>query len=235
MRNRNNVKRNNEILDYRVRILLVCEGSKTEPLYFSEFCKDINKLKSSININANKEINISYVDSKYTDPLNLVKFADGIFKYGYLDIVRKNALDEIYIVFDRDDHSKYKDAIDEANSKNKKLKNNFGKTVVFKSLPSNPCFEIWLLLHYRDVNNLPDREELFSELDKKLDGYKKGAIDTYNKTKENICKACERAKRLNAQSDPLSNITAYTGVVEFVERIFRLSKKYSNFKFVFCR
>ena len=235
MRNRKKEKRNNEILEYRVRILLVCEGSKTEPLYFSELCKDIDKSKSNIDIKTNKEINISYINSKYTDPLNLVKFADKIFNNGYLDVVRRNALDEIYVIFDRDDHSEYKDAIDEANRKNKKFKNNFGKTVLFKSLPSNPCFEIWLLLHYRDINNLPDREELFSELDKKLDGYKKGAIDTYNKTKENIYKACERAKRLNAQSDPLSEIIAYTGVVEFVERIFRLSRKYSNFKFVFCK
>ena len=235
MRSRKKEKRHNEILDYRVRILLICEGSKTEPFYFSEFCKDIDKSKSTDNINTNKEISISYVNSEYTDPLNLVRFADKIFNYGYFDVIRRYALDEIYVFFDRDDHSEYKKAIYEAKNKNKKLKNNFEKPVLFKSLPSNPCFEIWLLLHFREISNLPNRDELFSELDKKLNGYKKGSVDTYNKTKENIYQACERAKRLNSQSEPLSDIIAYTGVVEFVERIIKLSKKYSNFKFVFCK
>ena len=108
-----------------------------------------------------------------------------------------------------------------------KLRNNFNKLIVFKALPSNPCFELWLVLHYKDVSNLPHRDELFEYLKQKWNGYDKGAKGLFAKTKELLPEACKRAKNLNESSSPRSETQGYTAVVTLVERLLSLHKKYT--------
>lgn len=94
-------------------------------------------------------------------------------------------------------------------------------------MPSNPCFELWLVLHYKDVSNLPHRDELFEYLKQKWNGYDKGAKGLFAKTKELLPEACKRAKNLNESSSPRSETQGYTAVVTLVERLLSLHKKYT--------
>lgn len=206
----------------RVRILLICEGKKTEPQYFEE-------LRSAYR---HPDIEVCTLHGDHTDPLNLVLFGHNRFLHGgdngHGKQMFPKAFDEIYILFDRDEHPSYKDAINKARELDSSLCNDFKKTVRFQALPSNPCFELWLVLHYKDISNLPSRNDLFKELKQQWNGYDKGATGLFAKTRQLMPDACKRAKKLNTGSCPLSTEKAYTGVVALVERLLELHQKYTQ-------
>lgn len=77
--------------------------------------------------------------------------------------------DEIWCVFDRDDHEKIDEAINMA-------KDN-GILVAF----SNPNFELWFLKHYADQTGYIDRKSVIQKLKRYMPGYTKAARDIYEK------------------------------------------------------
>ena len=206
----------------RVRILLICEGKKTEPQYFDELR----------NAYRHPEIEVCALHGDCTDPLNLVSLGRKLFLHGgdngHGKQMFPRAFDEIYILFDRDEHPSYEDAIEEARKLDFSLYNDFKKPVHFQALPSNPCFELWLVLHYKDIFHLPHRNELFEYLKQCWNGYNKGATEIFAKTKNLISKACERANDLNATSSPFSTEKGYTDVVTLVEHLQSLHKRYTQ-------
>lgn len=107
------------------RILIVTEGSKTEPLYFKE-------IRAAFRLNT---ANVEVVPSDYgTLPRQVAEYA--------LDYFRNNKdYDQIYTVFDRDEHRKYTEAFDLIESKAvKKLKNSTKQKVQITPVVSIPCF-----------------------------------------------------------------------------------------------
>jgi hypothetical protein len=56
--------------------------------------------------------------------------------------------EEVYCVFDRDNHYYFADAISKAQMLNARFEK---KGKEFKAIPSNPCFELWFLLHSRSI------------------------------------------------------------------------------------
>lgn len=208
----------------RVRILLICEGKKTEPNYFDELREEYS----------HPWIKMRHASSHYTDPLNLVSFAKDVFLNGSIkgsgDKITALAFDEVYILFDRDDHQSYAKALREADkiAQDPDLRNDFNKRISFKALPSNPCFELWLVLHYKEVLHLPHRDDLFDDLKQRWNGYDKGATGLFAKTKDLLPDACKRAANLNQSSTPLSDEKGYTGVVTLVERVLKLHAKYAQ-------
>ena len=56
--------------------------------------------------------------------------------------------DEIWVVFDRDDHPRFEEAIA------------FCRKNGIKIGRSNPCFEVWLILHIRDYNQIRPRNQV---------------------------------------------------------------------------
>lgn len=78
-------------------------------------------------------------------------------------------------------------------------------------LLSNPCFEIWLLLHVKDQKSAIKTEAVIKELKKEAhvwNAYSKaGFTDTQKKyLKDHISKAIERAKALKEFQNPSSTI-----------------------------
>ena len=108
------------------RILIVSEGSKTEPLYFKEI-RNAYKLRTT-----NVEVHPSAIG---TSPIQVVKYARDLFMNGDTHKhIQKRAFEQVYAVFDRDDHQTFHDALQMAESLNGKRKNDNRQLVSFKAI-----------------------------------------------------------------------------------------------------
>lgn len=198
------------------RILVVTEGEKTEPQYLLKLAQDLRV-----------SMYLRILPSDGSAPSSIVDYAQQIFLFGEKGRGRHRALpksyDEVYMLFDRDEHTSYKAALQKVKDIAPNLKNNFKKRIIFEALPSNPCFELWFVLHYQEVTNLPERNDLFEKLKAKWDRYEKNDPTIYERTKEFIDEACKRAHAMNKKSSPYSNERAYTGVVTLVDRLKELA------------
>jgi hypothetical protein len=114
-------------------IIIISEGECTEPYYFIKFNGELRY--SGVRIKTPKV--------RQTDPISLVKAAINIINKKRSDCrISQEDGDEIYCVYDVDDNS------DEDLNSAKELAEKNG----IKIFLSNPCFEIWFLLHFEQVN-----------------------------------------------------------------------------------
>ena len=107
------------------RILLVCEGEKTEPIYFSDLV---------VAWGLSNQVKIGKNDG--SSPDRIVARAEELFALAQRE---GDAFDEVFCVFDRDAHERFGDAV----ARLKALKA-VGQPV--SGVVSVPCFEFWLLL-----------------------------------------------------------------------------------------
>jgi len=108
------------------KVLVVCEGEKTEPHYLIAL-RDHLKL-SQANIKIDPDSNSS--------PTSVVKYAKELIKQS-----EKDPYDHVFCVIDRDRHADFDKAIAQINGyRNKSTK--------LHAIVSNPCFEYWILLHF---------------------------------------------------------------------------------------
>jgi hypothetical protein len=125
-------------------VLIVCEGAKTEPLYFLSICKKY-RLSSA---------NIRVIHSSGTDPMSIVDFAEAELS--------KGEYARAFCVFDRDEHSSYQNAVARIENSVK------GKSRILIGITSWPCFEFWLLLHFLYVSAPIQKSGTESSCDKVL-------------------------------------------------------------------
>ena len=104
------------------RVLIVTEGQKTEPIYFSDF---LNHYRLS---NANIE-----VVGEGADPKMVVRRA---LQLRRREKRRGDGYDRVYCVFDRNGHANFHAAGRDAERNGLRLARSW------------PCFEYWLLLHF---------------------------------------------------------------------------------------
>lgn len=181
------------------RILIVCEGSKTEPNYFHE-------IRKAARISS---VDVHVLHSQGTEPQQVVESAETEFK-------RTKAYERVYAVFDRDDHLTYSNAIDMAEARDKKWKNDEGKPAIFEAIVTVPSFELWLLLHFADIQAFLHRDDALTRVRTHIAGYEKGNKDTYAKTLAHIETAIARATALKARFNRKPGEEAYTDVHELV-------------------
>ena len=198
-------------------VLIVCEGLKTEPYYFSDLRKHLRLSNANIVI-ADKKTG--------TDPLSVVNFAMEEYK-------KEKALpyDRVYCVFDKDKHTTYSAAIDKIRATRLK------KGASIHAITSVPCFEIWLLLHYTyttrsfsaagDASNC---ELVVSEIKHYFPDYQKGSRDIYAKISDKVDTAITNAKRLELFHKTSDTDNPSTKVHELVEYLQDLRKKISEAK-----
>lgn len=193
------------------RILIVSEGSKTEPLY-------LNEIRSEFRLGATS---VQVQPSQFgTSPLLVVEYAEHLFKNGDVDKnIQPRAFEQVYAVFDRDDHSGYHDALNKAASMNGKLRNDNNKPVQFSAIASVPCFELWLLLHFEDVQAPLHRTDVYQRLRKYLPDYDKGQAGHYKQRCRNLLVATQRAEHLASLTTAHNGVEPYTDMYRLVNRL----------------
>lgn len=119
-------------------ILIVCEG-QTEEWYFSKFPVI--------------SLSVKCVNLQGQSKMSLVKATQDILKEeGF-------TFDEVWCVFDMDVNTNRDFTLfDKSIAKAKSL----GYNVAY----SNDCFELWLLLHYKDIQSTQNREYYYEQLGK---------------------------------------------------------------------
>jgi len=87
-------------------------------------------------------------------------------------------------------------------------------------IASNPCIELWFLLHYKKQTAYITGEDCVKELENRNRiPYQKGVIDKRleEKLKENQQKACNRARQLHSFANPSSRMFAMIDQLEKVK------------------
>ena len=178
-RSRSHLRRRRPIREAYDRVLIVCEGSKTEPAYLSELV-DRHKLSTA---------NVVVIGSG-SDPRALVKRAKTLRQAERRD----DRYDRVYCVFDRDQHAQFDSASDEARRDGMQLARSW------------PCFEFWLVLHftyrrspYTRSGARTEAQNCERDLRQHFPHYRKGMAGVFGKLEDRV----ETAKRHvhRAQSD----------------------------------
>lgn len=216
-RQANDIARKAATRDSYDRILIVSEGAKTEPNYLTEIQQHY-RLHSA---------NIKVIPSSYgTDPFSVVTYAEDLFLKGDHDKqIRAKAFEQVYVVFDRDDHTTYHPALGKAASLNNKHKNDVRTETTFKAIASVPSFELWLLLHFEDITAPLHRDEVMTHLKGHLPGYDKGQGGHFSSTMHLLEDAHKRAMVLEKSLTHHDDAGPYTDMHTLVELLTNLRKK----------
>lgn len=185
------------------KVLIVSEGSKTEPNYFTE-------------IKCHYEIataNIKISGECGSDPVSVVNH--GIELYKQEIEKRKEPYDRVYCVFDRDKHPNFDEA--------KLLINRLTPRDTYYAITSVPSFEVWLLLHFKyssaPFTATPKKSSgdlVMDKLKRHWPNYKKGQLGAFNHLFNMLDGAETSALRLNAESKSRGGDNPTTNVHELV-------------------
>jgi len=178
---------------YRKLYLIVAEGSKTEPQYFSMFNSDEAYFRVKC-----------YHGKHASAPPQLLKLMTAQKKSEGLKLT-----DEAWIVVDKDTWTDLQllELDTWANTSA-----NHGLAL------SNPQFEYWLLLHFEDGNGISSSKDCLARLLRHLPNFEKGSVDT-RKLRLGVTDAVTRAKRRD--NPPCGDWPKTTGstVYRLVEKI----------------
>ena len=136
----------------KIRFTLFCEGRKMEPEYF----RALKNLYSG---------SLVSIGDKGRSPITLARKA--------LEFVESNGAtgrggrrrnhfeerDEVWVVFDRDEHARFDEAVSLCKA------NRIGVA------RSNPCFEVWLILHMADYDRQDERARVKREFARLCSGH----------------------------------------------------------------
>lgn len=185
----------------RRRILVVSEGAVTERQYLQEFKKHCRNPLVSMDFEGAAGV-----------PVTLVNRAKELKRAAEDDASRERdanlGFDEVWCVFDVDEHPHIPDARQMATANGLRL------------AMSNPCFELWLLLHFRDSPGLQHRHEIQRLLATEMPGVKPKHIE-FARLIPGYEEAHRRATRLERERSSKMNDTSepFTEVVQLIDSI----------------
>lgn len=182
------------------KILIVCEGKLTEPQYFEGFKRACRNALVDIEIASGQGVPMTLVE----ESKSRMEKAEDAAKREKDDNL---AYDSVWCVFDVDEHPHIPEASERARV--------WGIDLAI----SNPCFELWLLLHFKDHPGMKDRKQVKRLLQKHVPGYDKSVkyatySDGYSIA---VTRAAQLAKIAEDVGTPGHNPT--TGVYRLTELI----------------
>jgi hypothetical protein len=183
--NRNSLKRHGARREPYDRVLIVCEGSKTEPSYLRELIAH-HQLSSA---------NVQIVGDGGAAPISVVDYAIEQFE-------KDPDYNSVFCVFDRDEHNSFDAAVQRVRDKaliRREGRRRLGNAR-FEAITSTPCFEYWILLHYvytsaempRFVDVLPRLRAI-----PELRNYDKSDRNLFARTCDRLNDALNHADRAN--------------------------------------
>jgi hypothetical protein len=197
-RSRDSLQRRGPRRQPKLRFLIVCEGIVTEPRYFNDVR---HKERSLIDLQIEpggtpKTLVGRAAELKREANGKARKLKDDNQKY-----------EEVWCVFDIDDHRLIPEAKDQARANGIEL------------AISNPCFELWALLHFQDQSAHIARGKVQRLCATCMPGYEK-RLD-YETLRPKYPDALHRAQELEKWHDLRSTVGANpsTAVYRLVERI----------------
>ena len=167
------------------KYIVLCEGRKTEKLYFENYQSRTNNLI------------VKVMESPYKNAIGIIEYAQHLVEKHGLNM---DEGDLIYCVFDRDSNTgdELLEAYDKATANDIQI------------CLSNPCFEIWFLLHYEYIITRIEYPSIKDKLKKHMGrNYKKNSdvypiiLDKRNIAIENASKLVKYHK---SQGTPLCSI-----------------------------
>ena len=169
------------------RIVIVTEGQKTEPEYLRTFA----------GIHGTKTVEVIPIGIG-GEPRAVVKRAVDELRQVKRDSLGKR--DSVWAVFDRDEHPRFYEAKDLASAHGVRL------------AISNPCFELWGIFHYQDLDAPMDRHKCQRILEESCPTYSASGSKLFadqEAIRENHPLAVERGKnsliRREEEDDPEGN------------------------------
>jgi hypothetical protein len=188
-------------------VLIVCEGTKTEPHY-------LYGLRTAY---ALSNANIVIVHSGATDPKSIVEFA--------LNEMTTGGYDRAYCVFDRDGHQTYDPAL------NLIAQSSDGRAGRLVAVTSWPCFEIWVLLHFTystapfaGSGSRSACDNVLAEVQKHMTNYTKGHKGVFEALAPRLDKALSNAAKLEKHNRTTQTENPHTRMHELVNALKSLKK-----------
>ncbi len=175
------------------RILIVTEDSKSAAYYLREICRAERPQCASV---------VVQPSTLGTAATQIVESARQILVEGNPHrSIPPGAFDQVFAVFDRDTPANYDKALAQVSTLDRKFRNDEKQPVSFKAIVANPCFELWLLLHFEDVLAPINASEAFHRLQARYPAYTKSLQGTYAHTRQSFDIASKRAKALAVTPD----------------------------------
>ena len=197
---RNRIARQGPKREQYDRVLIVCEGSRTEPLYFGE-------IASRYRLNT---ANIKVIGSG-ADSRTVVREAR---KERDRERRRGEKYDRVYCVFDRDEHATFQEACNEARASGLQLTRSW------------PCFEFWLRLHfgftrqpYARSGGKSPAQNCVNEVCELLPGYAKVAHGVFAELEDRLDEAKAHAVRALADAEATNEFNPSTEVHALVDHL----------------
>jgi hypothetical protein len=157
-----------------------------------------------------EEAYVKYLRSKYRLPVDIVAKIAGLhitakyianYKQGKPIDTQK---DKTFLLYDLD----VKDMFERL----QKIK---GTILLY----SNPCFELWYLLHFHNQTTTLTSDDCLAKLANRIEGYRKGGLDENfkNKLSANQHEAIQRAKSLIEYTNPSTSVYKFIEALENVK------------------
>jgi hypothetical protein len=192
-------------LNPRPRLLIICEGRVTEPSYF----RGLNSEEQVRSVDV-------IIDDEGGTPKTLVERAASRMRSarrGARGARDQNLIyDEVWCVFDVDEHPQLLEAKQQAQDNN-----------IYIAV-SNPCFELWLLLHFRSQTAWIHRHDVQSAC--RICSNEAGKRVNFSELRDRVDVAIQRANELEKWQDGrgCSGENPSTSVHRLVQRLKDLSK-----------
>ncbi len=186
----------------RKSILIVCEGEKTEPIYFNSLKEVLRLIMVDVEIVGEGAAPITVVNraiARREERKQIVKKS-----------LTKTEYEVIYCVIDVDTHETLDQTIDKAR----------GNEICV--ILSNPCFEYWYILHFRKTSAPFNRsQDTKAALRREHPAYNESDTTIFNvvypKTSDAIKHSKEVLKEQHNEAEDLSDCNLSTHVHKIVE------------------
>lgn len=194
------------------RVLIVCEGSKTEPSYLHELIAH-HQLSSA---------NVQITGEGGSAPNSVVEYAIELFG-------KDPDYNSVFCLFDRDGHSSYDAAVQRVRDSTLVRRQGRKKLGVarFEAITSVPCFEYWILLHFQySTAHMPRFADVEPRLRAvpELADYSKGAQGLYAKTHGHLQVALANADRANRAALDAATNNPTTKMPELIRYLLQLAE-----------